>query len=227
MSRYAQGTKVDFPELAAIKRELAAKFAPNIRAKFLGAAINKATKPVARALKQNTKSAFKNVSGNLRRSIASVVRRYPKTGNAVGIVGYTKAGTGKKTPTGGTVQKGKDRAYHAGLLIFGTKNRRTKKAGVASSFNSRGPFTIKKKAKRGKFGGSARVRTTPASPKAFFKKAAKGQKVNLGRIYPNDVLRKTYEQNTSVIRSTLQQEMGDIVERAARFLEIKFPPKNK
>ena len=99
MARYAQGTRIDFPEITAIKRELAARFAPNIRAKFLGAALNKATKPVARSLKQNTKKTFKRVSGNLERSVANVVRRYVKTGNAVGIVGYTKAG-GKKFQAG-------------------------------------------------------------------------------------------------------------------------------
>lgn len=231
MSRWSQGAKVDFPELMAIRKELAARFAPNIRAKFLAAAIRKATKPVAQKLKSETRSTFKRVSGNLLRSVTTVVRKYTKTGNAVGIVGFTKAGTGKRLPTKGTIQKGKDRAYHAGLLIFGTKNRRTK-GGIASSYNTRGPFTIRKRTKRGKYAGSTRVRTTPKSPRAFFKKAGKGffggqKKVKLGRIYPNDVLRETYKNNAGMIRSILREEMGDIVERAARFLEIKFPPKNQ
>jgi hypothetical protein len=224
MARYAQGTRIDFPEITAIKRELAARFAPNIRAKFLGAALNKATKPVARSLKQNTKKTFKRVSGNLERSVASVVRRYYKTGNAVGVVGYTKAGGGKTTATKGTIQKGKDRAFHAGLLIFGTKQRRTKKGSIASSYKTRGPFVLKK-AKRGKFAGSARVRTVPKYPRAFFKRGEKGSGVDLGRIYGQDVITQTLNQNASMIRQILRQEMSTVVERAARFLEIKFPPR--
>lgn len=223
MARFAEGTKVDFPELAAIKRELAARFAPNIRAKFLGAALNKATKPTATALKRNTKAAFKSVSGNLARSVDNIVRRYPKTGNAVGIVGYRKSG-GKKVP-GGPVEKGKDRAFHAGLLMFGTKQRRTKKGSIASTYKTRGTFTIKGRAKRGKFAGSTRVRTVPKSPKAFFKRAGKNESVNLGKIYGNDVIKQTMQQETSSIRRVLREQMSDVVERAARFLEIKFPPK--
>lgn len=223
MARYVQDTRIDFPEITAIKRELAARFAPNIRAKFLGAALNKATKPVARSLKQNTKKTFKRVSGNLERSVANVVRRYVKTGNAVGIVGYTKAG-GKKVP-GGPVEKGKDRAFHAGLLLFGTKQRRTKQSSIASSYYTRGPFTIKGKARRGKFKGSTRVRTTPPYPRAFFMRASRGSRVNLGRIYGQDVITETLNQNASMIRQILRQEMSTVVERAARFLEIKFPPR--
>lgn len=225
MARYATGTKVEFPELAAIKRELAARFSPSIRAKFLGAAINKATKPTARALKQATKASFKSVSGNLARAVDNVVRRYPRTGNAVGLVGFRKAGSGgKTTPTKGTIQKGKDRAFHAGLVIFGTKPRYAKGA-IASSYSTRGPFTIKGKAKRGKHKGAARVRTVPASPKAFFKKAPRGSRVALGRVHGNDVLARTLQQQSSNIRQILRHEMSDIVERAARFLEMKFPPR--
>jgi hypothetical protein len=230
MAFFSQGTRVDFPELAAIRKQLAERFKPNIRAKFLGAAIRKATKPVAQKLKAETRSTFKRVSGNLLRSVTTVVRKYPKSGNAVGIVGFTKAGTGKRIPTKGSIQKGKDRAFHAGLLIFGTKNRRTK-GSIASSYNTRGPFRIRKRTKRGKYAGSTRVRTVPKSPRAFFKKAGRGlfggqKKVKLGRIYPNDVLLKTYKKNKGMIRRALREEMTDIVERAARFLEVKFPPKN-
>lgn len=223
MSRFVTDTKIEFPELAAIKRELAARFSPNIRAKFLGAALNKATKPTARALKRNVKSTFKRVSGNLERSVTSVVRRYVKTGNAVGVVGFRKGG--KKKIPGGPVEKGPDRAYHAGLLLFGSKDRRTKKGSIASSYKARGPFTIKGRAKRGKFAGSTRVRTVPKLPKAFFKRAGKNESVNLGRIYGNDVIKETLNREASSIRRVLREQMSDVVERAARFLELKFPPK--
>ena len=95
MARYASDTKVEFPELQAIRDELKARFSPSVRAKFLGAALKAATDPTAKDLKNNTKAAFGKVTGNLYRSVTSVVKRYPKTGNAVGLVGYRKSGTSK------------------------------------------------------------------------------------------------------------------------------------
>lgn len=225
MARYASDTKVEFPELQAIRDELKARFSPSVRAKFLGAALKAATDPTAKDLKTNTKAAFGKVTGNLYRSVTSVVKRYPKTGNAVGLVGYRKSGTSKLMFSRGNVRRGADYAYHAGLLIFGTKSRRTKRKGIASSYNSRGSFSIKKKAKRGKYAGSTRVRTTPKYPKAFFKKGEKGRGVNLGKIHGNDVLMRTFNQNKGEIRSKLAEQMTDVVERATRFLQVRFPPK--
>lgn len=225
MARFA-GTVVEFPEIKQIKMKLQARFAPRIRAKFLGAALRKATQPGVRILKSTTRARHKRVSGNLLRSITSVVRRYPKSGNAVGLVGFTKAGTGKTTPTAGTIQKGKDRAFHAGLITFGTKDRRTKGA-IASSYNTRGPFTIKGRAKRGKHAGSTRVRTVPKSPKAFFKRAPAGGRVFLGRVIGSDPISAAFQQATPEIRRVLREQMSDVVERAARFLEMDFPPRNR
>lgn len=225
MARYTTGTRIDFPEIEAIRRELNAKFAPNVRAKFLGAALKKATDPTKNALKQKTRQRFGKVSGNLLRAVASVIRRYPRTGNAVGLVGFTKAGGGKNKKTKGKILKGSERAYHAGLLIFGTKDRRTKSS-IASSYKTRGPFQLKKKAKRGKFAGVSRVATVPKYPKAFFKKGSRGGGgVNVGRIYGNDVITETLRQNASSIRRILGEEMSTVVERATRFLAIKFPPR--
>jgi hypothetical protein len=61
--------------------------------------------------------------------------------------------------------------------------------------------------------------------KRFFKRAGKGESVNLGKIYGNDVIKQTLQQQTLSIRRVLREQMSDVVERAARFLEIKFPPK--
>jgi len=225
MARYA-GTVIEFPEIKQIRLKLQARFAPRIRAKFLGAALRKATQPGVRMLKSTTRASHKRVSGNLLRSVTSVIRRYPKTGNAVGIVGYQKAGTGKATPTAGTIQKGKDRAFHAGLIVFGTKDRRAKGA-IASSYNKRGPFTIKGQAKRGKHAGSTRVRTVPKFPKAFFKRAPAGRKVFLGRVIGSDPIAAALRQAAPEIRRVLREQMSDVVERAARFLETDFPPRNR
>jgi len=225
VARYASGTKVDFPELQAIRNELSKQFAPNVRAKFLGAALKKATDPTAKVLKTNTKASFGKVTGNLYRSVSSIVRKYPKTGNAVGLVGYRKSGVSKQLFSKGNVRRGADYAYHAGLLLFGTRARRTKSM-IASSYKSRGEFAIAKKAKRGKYANSAKIRTTPKYPKAFFKKGSKGQGVYLGKIEGNDVLMRTFNQSKSNIRRVLTEQMSDVVERAARFLQVKFAKKN-
>jgi len=226
MARFA-GSKVEFPEIADIKRQLKARFAPRITAKFLGAALRKATAPGVKALKAEVRTGHKRVSGNLLRSVTQVVRRYPRSGNAVGLVGFMKAGTGKTIPTAGSIQKGKDRAFHAGLVTFGTKERRTKKGSIASSYKTRGPFTIKGRSKRGKFAGSTRVRTVPKSPKAFFKRAPAGGRVYLGKMRGSDPIAAALRQATPEIRRVLREQMSDVVERAARFLEMDFPPRNR
>lgn len=224
MAKYLAKTKVEFPEIKQIQRKLQERFAPNVRAKFLGAALKKATKPGSDELKRQVRQNFNRVSGNLLRSVSSVVRRYPKTGNAVGLVGFEA--TGLKRIPGGPVEKGKNRGYHAGRLIFGTERRRTD-GPIASTYRTRGAFILKKRAKRGKFAGSTRVRTTPRYPKAFFKRAPSGESVDVGRIYGNDVITKALRASSSQIRKVLREQMSDVVERAARYLESDFARKNR
>ena len=225
MARYA-GTVVEFPEIKQIRMRLEARFAPNIRAKFLGAALKKTTQPAVKAIRQYLRANHKRVSGNLSASVTAVVRRYPKTGNAVALAGFQKPPKGKKVPAEGKITKGKDKAYHAGLITFGTKERKTSKS-VASSWNKRGPFTIKGKSRGGKKGGSNSVKTVPRSPKAFFKRAPAGKRVSLGRVKGTDPVGKAFKQIAPTIRRILQKEMSDVVERAARFLQKDFPPRNR
>lgn len=224
MARF-KGNTVEFPELKAIQRELKVRFDPRITAKFLGAALNKAAEDPKKALQRIVRANHKAVTGNLYRSITKVVRRYPKSGNAVGLVGFNKAGAGQTIPTGGKVQKGKDRAFHQGLIVFGTKERRTKKSSVASSFWSRGPFRVQKTVTRGKNKGQARL-VTGKYPFNFMKRAPKGQKVSLGRVSGTDPIKEALNQSAGKIRESLRGSMSDIVERAARYLEKDFPAKN-
>jgi hypothetical protein len=217
------GAKVEFPEIYKLRKQLL-QFPSNLAAKHLGAALRKASKPGLTALRSEVRANQKGPTGNLRRSIATKVKTYKKTGNAVALVGFTKAGTGKTSPTAGSVQKGKDRAFHAGFLEFGTKPRYTKKS-IASSFKRLGPFKIKPIAKRGKFAGQARVRTTPKLPKAFFKRAPAGQRVFLGRTQPERPIANAYGKAFSSIRSELKAGMATAIEKAAKDLANSFPVK--
>lgn len=220
------GVTVDFPELAELQRQLS-QFPKNIAIKHLRAAMRKAIKPAESALKAEVRANQKGPTGNLLRAVTSKTIAYRRTGNAVAMVGFTKAGTGKKTQTGGSVKKGKDRAFHAGFLEFGTKPRRTKKGSIASSYNRLGPFELMRPAKRGKFAGSTRVRTKPKWPKAFFKRAPAGQTVNLGRTMPEQPIVTSFKKSFGAVRSALRSGMENAIEKAGKDLANKFPPKGR
>ena len=224
--------KVDFPELYALRKAFS-QFRSSIAAKHIGAAIGRSLKPGLAALRRKV---TRGPTGNLSRAISSKVKRYV-SGNAVGLVGFVAAGSGKtKSAGGGKVQKGKDRAYHAGFLEFGTKERfiksssRSGGASIASSFRTLGPFKVAKIAKRGKFAGVVRVNTTPKYPKAFFKKGARGQLLSVrempvGGKKGEPPVRSAYNQSLSAMRSQLTVEMTKALLKAQKDMADRFPPK--
>lgn len=224
--------KVEFPELRELQKAFR-EFRPSLARKHMGAAIRRSLGPGLTALRGKV---TRGPTGNLARAITSKVKTY-KSGNAVGLVGFVAAGSSKaKSAGGGKVQKGKDRAFHAGFLEFGTKERFIKTssrkggASIASSFKSFGPFKIAKVATRGKFAGVARVRTTPKYPKAFFKKAARGQLLSV-RAMPvggqkgEPPVKSAYQQSLGSMRSQLGIEMTAALLKAQKDLAYKFPVK--
>lgn len=222
--------KIEFPELRKLQ-EAFRGFRPSLARKHMGAAIRRSLLPGLAALKANTP---KGPTGNLFRSINSKVKTYPSY-NAVGLVGYTAAGSGKKkSAAGGKVQKGRDRAYHAGFLEFGTKDRVIKTssiragASIASSYRTLGPFVIKPIARRGKFAGVARVTTKPAYPKAFFKKAKRGKILSLGKMDKGGSkgrppVKSAYQGSLGAMRSALNAEMTKSLINASKDLAHNFP----
>jgi hypothetical protein len=217
--------QVDFPDLKRLTKEFE-RFRPALAKKHIGAAVKRSLEPMEAKLKETTP---KGPTGNLRRSIARAVKFYP-SGNVVGLVGYRKAGAGKTTDTNGSRKKGKDRAFHAHLVEKGTVDRRTKKS-IASSWKTLGKFTIRPVAKRTKRSGMFPVRTTPGYPKAFFKRAPRGQGVFLGSMPVGGhtgvpPLRTAYYLSLSDVRSRLQVELSASIEAASRDLADKFPRKS-
>lgn len=217
--------KVEFPELNELRKAFL-QFRPSIARKHMGAAIRRSLKPALNALRGNVR---RGPTGNLKRAIASKVKTY-KSGSAVGLVGFVAAGSGKNRPAGGgTVRKGKDLAYHAGFLEFGTKRRKTKGA-VASSYKRLGPFQIKPIAKRGKFKGVVRVQTNPKYPRAFFKRAPAGKTVDLrempvGGSLGQPPIRTAYRESLSQTRRELSGQMALALQKALKDLAANFPPK--
>lgn len=223
--------KVEFPELRQLQQAFKG-FAPSLARKHMGAAIRRSLKPGLTALRGNVK---RGPTGNLSRSITSKVKTY-RSGNAVGLVGFVAAGSGKaKSAAGGTVKKGKDRAFHAGFLEFGTKERKIKTssrrggASIASSFKTLGPFKIAKVAKRGKFAGVVRVNTSPKYPKAFFKKAPRGEMLSLrempvGGSKGQPPVKTAYRESLPSMRALLATEMTRSLLNAQKDLAKDFPP---
>ena len=226
--------KVEFPELKQLQAAFRG-FRPSLARKHMGAAIRRSLAPGLTALRGNV---TKGPTGNLARSITSKVKTY-RSGNAVGLVGFLAAGSGKtKSAGGGSVKKGKDRAFHAGFLEFGTKERLIKTssrrggASIASSFKTLGSFRIAKIAKRGKFAGVARVNTSPKYPKAFFIKAPRGQVLSLrempvGGKKGQPPVKTAYRESLSSMRSALAVEMTKSLINAQKDLADKFPLKSR
>jgi hypothetical protein len=222
--------KVEFPELRELQQAFR-QFRPGLARKHMGAAIRRSLKPGLTALRGNV---TKGPTGNLARAITSKVKTYA-SGNAVGLVGFTAAGSGKaKSAGGGTVKKGKDRAFHAGFVEFGTKERviktssRRSGASIASSFKAMGPFKIARMANRGKFAGVVRVNTSPKYPKAFFKKAPRGELLRIpempvGGRKGHPPVKTAYKESLGTMRSQLAIEMTNALLKAQKDLAANFP----
>lgn len=197
---------LEFPDLTQLREELKA-VPKNIAVKHMVAALRIAMKPGVEALKRNTP---KGPTGNLRKAIKFKGVKYTKDSNALGMVGY-EYGKGSK-------------GSHQGFLEFGTKDRQTK-GRVASSWrrssltNSRyvaGGFRIVNP-KRGKNAG--KLTTVPRPPKAFFKTAKLGQRVQLGRMpiggsTKRPPVKYSFQQARPMMENLLRMELGKRLEKA-------------
>jgi|LakMenEpi03Aug12_release.lakeMendotaPanAssembly.Ray.scaffolds.fasta_scaffold166610_4 hypothetical protein len=112
-------------ELATSNLEELGKIARNLfdrpgNAAMLAKALEKSLTPALERLKRNTPVG---PTGNLRSAAAVKVKAYDKSGNAVGLLGYRRAGRGASaSAAGGKVRKGPDRAFHQFWLELGTKD---------------------------------------------------------------------------------------------------------
>jgi hypothetical protein len=222
MARIAQdGLSADFEPPLSELRERLKTFGTSISAKYLGAALRKASEPALRSLKAEV-AKRRRVTGNLARAISVKVKRYTQSGNAVALIGFAATPYKQIPDKGGG--NGKDQAFHAGLIEFGTKNRKTK-GPFASSFLSKSPgrsaFQIKqvKKPSRGR-SRALFIRPTlkPAYPKAFFKRTANGGTVDLGSTPAYAPIRNAWNASKSQVASELRKNMEAAIVNAAKDL---------
>jgi hypothetical protein len=213
---------VEFPELQQIKQAFS-QLSPSLSARYMGTALRKTIEPSQSMLKSLTP---KGPTGNLRRAVALVIRKYsagPKSKNpakspgaAVALLGYKKAPRGRR---GEDDTDNTKKGSHAGFLEFGTKRRRTS-GYIASSFRRSGPVKAKK------FKSSGRMSVSPKPPKGFVKAVPKdgGKTVDLGEMKVVAPIKKTYQQSLGRMRSALPLEMTKALNSALR---DKFGPFGK
>lgn len=114
---------LEFPDLPGLAEQFR-QLPKSLASAAIGAGVKRALKPAEKELKRQTPVG---PTGNLKSGIATKAKRYPKTGAAVAIVGYRKAGTGKP-PKEGTKRRNKasDKTQHQFLVEYGSKPRVTK-----------------------------------------------------------------------------------------------------
>ena len=134
------GMTLEFPDLPGLAEQFR-QLPKSLASAAIGAGVKRAMKPAEEELKRQTPVG---PTGNLRRGIATKAKRYTKTGSAVAIAGYRKAGTGKP-PKEGTKRRNKasDKTQHQFLVGYGSKKRFTKRSWA-------GFFTGAKRSSRGR-----------------------------------------------------------------------------
>lgn len=112
---------VEFPELEKLRAGIRNLGDKEAAAELLGEALYKAVYPAFLRLGEVTPIG---PTRNLRRAVDLKVKTYKRTGGAVALFGYRRAGAGPASSAqGGSVRGGKDRAFHQWWLEFGTKAR--------------------------------------------------------------------------------------------------------
>lgn len=128
------GMTFEFPDLPGLAEQFR-QLPKSLASAAIGAGVKRAMKPAQDALKQITPVG---PTGNLKRGVATKSKRYPKTGVAVAVVGFRKAGS-KGPPKEGVKRRNKaaDKTQHQFLVEYGSKQRFTKKGA------SRGRMPVK------------------------------------------------------------------------------------
>jgi hypothetical protein len=112
---------IEFPELERLRQGIKNLGDKKFASTILAEALEKAIYPAFLRLGEVTPIG---PTRNLRRAVSYKVKPYPRTGNAVALIGYARAGDGGSVSAqGGTVRAGPDRAFHQWWLEFGTKQR--------------------------------------------------------------------------------------------------------
>lgn len=178
----------------------------DIGSRYRKPAVRKAVRPAFKRFKSLIPIS---VTGNLSQSAAMVVRDYKSNKVSVALAGYTMYGSNEEGARG----------WAQGLIEFGTGDRYTRGGNIASSYNPNSSNT------RGEFsstwikGGGGAILQNPPYPYAFFKKAKRGELVNLGRMPKGGSrgiapLETAWNTTKGEVRTVLLDEMIKAVKKA-------------
>lgn len=191
--------EVSFADLGKLQAKIAEQYSTKNTAKAMQAALAPVVAVALDRFRGYIRRNHMGPSGNLLNGTVSKTERYEDSGNAVGLVGFRAVVGGVSSLSSGTVRKGPDRAFHAGFLEFGTRNRRTD-GPIASSFKRFGPFKM--------VGTYPPVKTSPAYPNAFFKRASKGQRASTGRVMPLQPIKNSFNESSGAITATVKRTVS-------------------
>jgi hypothetical protein len=112
---------INTEQLRDLRDRIKAFFPPKEASEVLGEAIEKAIWPAFRRLGEVTP---RGPTLNLYNARRMKVKKYPRNGGAVGLIGYERAGASRsQSAQGGSVRASDDRAFHQWWIEFGTKER--------------------------------------------------------------------------------------------------------
>lgn len=133
------GMTFEFPDLPGLAEQFR-QLPKSLASAAIGAGVKRAMKPAQDALKQITPVG---PTGNLKRGVATKAKRYPKTGAAVAVVGFRKAGS-KGPPKEGVKRRNKaaDKTQHQFLVEYGSKQRFTKKGASRGRMPAKAPVQM-------------------------------------------------------------------------------------
>jgi hypothetical protein len=231
----------DFPELDSVRRGIQNLGEPKFTATALHDALKKAIQPAYLRLQQLTPVG---PTGNLKRAASFLVKKYPKDGNAVAMIGYRRSGReDSSSAQGGKIRAGKDRGYHQWWLEFGTQERLINRKSV-EPYGRRGHMrrvpgrpAVEVKAHRVEKGqnqyiassfkklgpfkmvptSDGSVKTDPGYPNAFFK--ASRDPIIIPPVKPGGLMgippvRSAFEDTQGQVASILTQELNLTLRRA-------------
>ncbi len=202
----------------------------------LEAALEKAIWPAYLRLREVTPVG---PTGNLKRAAHYKTVPYPKSGAAVGLIGYRQSQKERGTATAGSVRIGKERGFHQWWLEFGTKERvvtklsdkpyqrkahtRRMKSGKVATVSAhqvkgQGAVIASSLAARGPF--DINPDGSKSQPYAFFMKGKKGQgAIRLPGVRPGGrggrpPVQTAYEQTKNQVAEILRRELSISIEAA-------------
>jgi len=238
---------VSAPDMEALSKELDRIFDNPSKSKIVKAAIDEALAPALQALKRTTPVG---PTGNLKAAAAKKSVAYPNDGNAVGLVGYRRAGRERtESAAGGRVKRATDRAFHQWWLEYGTNERsvtrksetpflrrghvrRTKSGEQATvaphQVKGQGAVIASSYRSLGPFqflNGAIGVSTDPQYPRAFFKKGKVNEEsIRIPPMLPGGLgeppLQAAWSQSQATVVAILQQRLRVSLDTAWRSLSF-------